>query len=64
MAVVAKVRECMGGVYARQGPIDRSTRRAGIIPYLSMALASGTRLGSYEITHVLGAGGMGEDDRS
>ncbi len=25
-----------------------------------MALASGTRLGSYEITHVLGAGGMGE----
>jgi eukaryotic-like serine/threonine-protein kinase len=25
-----------------------------------MPLSSGTRLGSYEITHVLGAGGMGE----
>jgi serine/threonine protein kinase len=25
-----------------------------------MPLASGTQLGSYEITHVLGAGGMGE----
>jgi len=37
-----------------------TTNRRDIIPPISMTFSAGTRLGLYEITGLLGSGGMGE----
>ena len=38
----------------------RHCKRWSVFPYGLMALAAGTRIGPYEVTGSIGAGGMGE----
>jgi eukaryotic-like serine/threonine-protein kinase len=48
------------GAHSSRGRSDVEARRPARIIHTHLALAPGTRLGSYEIVSALGAGGMGE----